>query len=97
MRAVIVVVLLPYFNLLTGVVKRQESALVKALLPHPTIERLDEGVVRRFARPQLPSTSAFEREITLSTTFTTVPRMQFGRVNGTRAGAHPSFEMQGQR
>ena len=48
-RTVIVVVLPPFFNLQPGIGKRQEPVLVQTLLSHPAIERLDEGVIRRFA------------------------------------------------
>ena len=40
------VVSAPGFHLLLGILQVQEPVLVQALLPEPSVERLDEGVVR---------------------------------------------------
>ena len=49
MRPLLIVVHAPILHLLVGVGKRQESVGVQALCPEATVERLDEGVVRRLA------------------------------------------------
>jgi hypothetical protein len=49
--SVIVVVLSPCFNLLPGTFKRQKSVFVQTLGATSAVERLDESVIREFARP----------------------------------------------
>ena len=49
MRSVLVVVVPPFFDARPGVAHGQEPGSVEALLAKPAIERLDVGVVGRFA------------------------------------------------
>ena len=51
MRPVFVVVAAPILQLFAGVGKGQEPMRVQTLRPEATVERLDEGVVGRFAWP----------------------------------------------
>ena len=44
-EAFIVVLLPPDFNLLPGILQRQESVLIQALQADPAIERLDERIL----------------------------------------------------
>ena len=50
-RPNVVVVSTPSLHLRPGVVKRQEPMRVQALCPELAVERFNERVVRRFARP----------------------------------------------
>jgi hypothetical protein len=49
MGTVVIVVLLPGFQFLTGIVQRDEFVDVEELIAKPAIERLDQPVVRGLA------------------------------------------------
>ena len=55
--SVIVVVLSPSFNLGSSIVQRQEPVFVQTLGANPSVERLDERVICRFAGTTGPEPS----------------------------------------
>lgn len=52
-RPEVIVILPPAFDLLAGIVERQEPVGVQALVPETAVERFDEGVVGRLAWPRI--------------------------------------------